>query len=650
MALLRSLRFLLGRNQPAVLVSLFVLLGVSVPTFSLAAGSISQALHSPTPAVPTSGAASQAQAMTRSLLGLYARYAAASTSDKPRLQLDLIAAARDRYVFLGETLDEDPASALGAVLPASTRSRLPAFLGLYLEQNVRIEGTLEILHEDWLDASQYRYFINGPAGRYSVHFAQSHANKLLSGARVALTGIQVATMLAIDSSDTTSVQQLSAAPTPQPLGAQSTLVILVNFSDAPAQPYTADSVRVAMFAGDGYTINHFYLENSFQKTWLTGDVAGWYTIAATSISCDTSTIATQAQAAASAAGFDLTAYAHQVYAFPENSACGWAGLSSVGGYPSQSWINSINGAFQTRVVAHEIGHGLGLWHSHSLDCGASVIGTNCTTAEYGDVVDTMGGPIGFAPAAHFTSFQKERLGWLNAGSAPPITTVSASGTYAIDVYETVGTGPKALKILKSTDAVTGQRTWYYVEYRQALGFDAFLSGLTTNILAGILIHTGSEASGDSSDLLDLTPSTDTWWDSALATGQTFQDPNTGLILTATSVSGMQAAVTVTFAPISVSTPTVTISTDRTTYLRGQTATVTAQVTMGGAPIASASVAFSIVKANGTKTTATALTGGAGTVSFKLRLRKQDPVGLYQATAQASVKGQAASAMTTFDVD
>jgi hypothetical protein len=85
-----------------------------------------------------------------------------------------------------------------------------------------------------------------------------------------------------------------------------------------------------------------------------------------------------------------------------------------------------------------------------------------------------GRPIGFA-RAHFTAFQKERLGWLNAGVSPPITTVVSDGTYTLETYESAGSGPKALKILKSTDPSTGKRTWYYVESRQAIGFDAFLA-------------------------------------------------------------------------------------------------------------------------------------------------------------------------------
>jgi hypothetical protein len=85
------------------------------------------------------------------------------------------------------------------------------------------------------------------------------------------------------------------------------------------------------------TTSNFFLENSYQQTWLTGDVAGWYTIPFTSTVCDIFSIASYAQSAASAAGFNLAAYKHYVYAFPQN-ACGGLGVGTVGGNPSEAWV------------------------------------------------------------------------------------------------------------------------------------------------------------------------------------------------------------------------------------------------------------------------------------------------------------------------
>jgi hypothetical protein len=96
-------------------------------------------------------------------------------------------------------------------------------------------------------------------------------------------------------------------------------------------------------------------------------------------------------------------------------------------------------------------------------------------------------------------------------------------------YETDGSGANALKILKSTDPTTGNKTWYYVEYRQAIGFDSFLSR-NSNVTKGIVIHTGSESSGNSSYLLDMTPAISSWSDAALDVGQSFSAADSGVTI------------------------------------------------------------------------------------------------------------------------
>ncbi|MGH7410090.1 MAG: NEW3 domain-containing protein, partial [Candidatus Methylomirabilis sp.] len=458
---------------------------------------------------------------------------------------DQLSVAARRHRLLSAIIQDDPGAVLRAAMPAELRASLPVAVQAYVEEEMDVEGELEVLHEDRDDDSRYLHFLKVKDERFSLHFA-AHPPMLQTGSRVRVRGIRVEGALALESGSA-SVESLSSV-LPNSFGEQRTVVILVNFQDKPTeQPYTRDHARDVVLG----TANQFYAEASYQQTSLSGDVFGWLTIPMNSTVCDGWALADHTKAAATAAGVNLSAYTRYVYAFPGN-ACTWWGTGTVGGNPSQAWIN---GTLVFQVVGHEMGHNFGLFHSRSIDCGSTTLGTNCTRDEYGDSLDTMGYSTG-----HYNAFQKERLGWLNYGTSPPITTVQADGTYSLEPYETAGSNPKALKILKDTDAATGKKTWYYVEFRQAIGFDSFLSG-NSNVLNGVVIHTGSELNDNSSDLLDMTPTTASSSDPALAVGKSFNDPDAEVTIEAVWASNSNASVRVTFGtPTCVpSNPTVAFS-------------------------------------------------------------------------------------------
>jgi M6 family metalloprotease-like protein len=450
---------------------------------------------------------------------------------------------------------------------------------------VQLEGQIEIVHQDFKDGhGKFVYTLKQADGaRLPLQFVKHPPTHVLTGDHVQVNGQMSGGSLILYSggnvkqsgggsssctadSGSSCSTTASSIPVPNTFGNQSVLVILVNFQDDAVQPYTAADAQNLYF-GTGSTLSNFISENSYGQTSITGTVVGWYTIPVSVTTCDTSQIATDAQNAATAAGVNLSNYTRYVYAFPYDGACGgWAGASTVGGNPSESWINWNSPGIQ--LIDHELGHAFGLWHSHSLNCGTTTICSSGTIVEYGDNIDTMGYSQG--PSPEYNAVQKERLGWLNYGASPSIQTVTGSGTYTIYPYELAGPGPNALKILQSTNPTTGAKTWYYLEARQAIGFDAFLTNgicsacYTQNETTGVLFHLGTDGDTNSSLALAMTPANPLpgWYDDSLAVGQSFQDSTAGVTFTPTAVSSSGASIQITInnGPVcSAANPGVSIS-------------------------------------------------------------------------------------------
>jgi hypothetical protein len=494
--------------------------------------------------------------MTHRLAALLSRYHRAGPAEQAQLKDDLLNLAAHRQQLLVSLIEDDPGEVLRLTLPKHLLAKVPAGLEEYIEQWIELEGVLEVFYECDEQTGRLRHFLNANGGPFPLHF-KSHPPQVKTGARVRVNGMYIDGGMALESGDT-SVEILAldgngsgddntttGAHLPNTVGEQRTLVLLVNFQDQLEEPWTLDEVYSLVFG----TTSEFFLENSFDQTWLTGDVYGWFTLSIDR-TCSRFELQPAADSAAAEAGVDLSAYTRYVYVFPRNTACGWSGKATVGGNPSRAYIN---GRLELKVLAHELGHNFGLYHSHALECGDTTLGTDCQNWEYGDTFDVMGNKN----AGHLNPFQKERLGWLGEGASALISTIETDGTYVLEVYETAeGSEPKAVKILKDIAPTTGDKTWYYIEYRQNIGFDDFLEvydNVYGNVLNGVVLREGSDADPNSSFLLDMTPNSvsytyDDFGDPALEVGQSYSDPEAGMTVTAQWADGIHAALDVILTP------------------------------------------------------------------------------------------------------
>jgi hypothetical protein len=116
---------------------------------------------------------------------------------------------------------------------------------------------------------------------------------------------------------------------------------------------------------------------------------------------------------------------------------------------------------------------------------------------------------------------------------------------------------------------------------------------------------------------------------------------------ADTTSGLQAQAPASYRVASA--PSISLSSDRASYPRNQNVVLTARVLSGGLPLAGATVSFVVTKSNGARATGSATTGADGRATYQLRLKKNDPVGSYQASGTTTTAGATVSAATGFTV-
>jgi hypothetical protein len=255
-------------------------------------------------------------------------------------------------------------------------------------------------------------------------------------------------------------------------GEQRVLLLLVTWGP---EPYSVEHARASLDETAAYMRSV-----SFGRTWIAGEVTPWlHALPEQPVGCDIRRVEAAANAAATAAGYELSRYTKLGYAFPQ-IGCFWGGAYFSPGI----WMNGI---MNRHVLAHELGHTYGIteegpaWACQNGRCGA---------LEYGNPYTVMG--HGFSD---FNAFEKATFGWLDRVARP-----RAAADVALGAIDRPSSDPHALHVLTATEEY-----WFELRPEQPLW-----PADEPTATPGVVLHAGPNGLGARSafpqrDLLLLDP-------------------------------------------------------------------------------------------------------------------------------------------------
>jgi hypothetical protein len=291
--------------------------------------------------------------------------AATGPIDQEKLHRQLI----ERKNFLTMLAKTDPRLFLLSSLSTSVAAKIPETFRSELERNVTVTGVIDVIQFDDFDHpenSHLEYSITVGNEKSSLYITNDLF--VTSGKTFKVIGKKIGNSIVAENKDIEKLSGLDGPgddPTPESVGEQKTLVLLIKFPNSPSpQPIKKSDLYDRIFNGN---FQKFYKEQSYKKVSFNGDVLGWYTAQG---NCETSynNMLIEARNIVTAEAIDLTGY-DRLILVPQNCSSSYIyGESSIGKtyflqyhlsvgvVPIIDFLLSGEGLAYDLFLSHEMGH------------------------------------------------------------------------------------------------------------------------------------------------------------------------------------------------------------------------------------------------------------------------------------------------------
>ncbi len=347
-------------------------------------------------------------------------------------------------------------------------------------------------------------------------------NNLLTGEHVIVEGTLIPGVkqnrIQVDS----ITLEKSARPKPDITGNRTVLTLLVNFNNIKVtDTHSTSSVDAQLYTNRFSSRRNHNISSFGQLSYVRDpNIPSIYVVNLNydaGSACNANTWGKDAETAATQAGIDIAAYTHHMFILPKNVHCPWGGVAYVGCKPPnfcKSWVIGYND--MTRIMAHELGHNLGMAHA------ASDLNNAGSIDQYGDESCVMGRGYKQINAPH-----RDQMHWFDT-RPQNIKTVTATAGYKIYSLDITTNALQVLKINKKDQSGT-----YYVSYRT----NTILFGMDDPYKNRVNIHR------------TVPGNTYSYFITSLGNSETFTDANNGISITAVATQLSNAArVDVSLAP------------------------------------------------------------------------------------------------------